>query len=298
MKLQGIIPPTTTPFDERGEILFDAVATQVEWLINQGAHGVAVGGSTGEGHTITASEFPRLIESAVAGAQGRVPVVAGIITDSTRESIARGQSIGHLDVAALQVTPVHYLFRPSDDAMVDHFRALAGETGKPIIIYNVVPWTYLSPELLIRIMSEVPEVVGVKQSAGDLKLFADLMADVMPDKLIFSAVDALMYPAYMLGAHGAIAARSLSPVFPALLVCFYSYPILQSRTNTLIHTRQMPVLGISSMPHPPSPPRPGGKRSAHHAMGIGLSFASMRRGSKTSSMRRSSDLSRPSPTCA
>ncbi len=206
MKLQGIIPPTTTPFDESGEILFDAVATQVEWLIQQGAHGVAVGGSTGEGHTITASEFPRLIESAVEGAQGRVPVVAGIITDSTRESIARGQSIGHLDVAALQVTPVHYLFRPSDDAMVDHFRALAGETGKPIIIYNVVPWTYLSPELLIRIMSEVPEVVGVKQSAGDLKLFADLMAEVMPDKLIFSAVDALMYPAYMLGAHGAIAA--------------------------------------------------------------------------------------------
>jgi 4-hydroxy-tetrahydrodipicolinate synthase len=69
----------------------------------------------------------------------------------------------------------------------------------------VVPWSYLSPALLTRIMNEVPLVVGVKQSAGDLKLFADLMM-MAPDKLIYSAVDALMYPSYVLGAHGSIAA--------------------------------------------------------------------------------------------
>ena len=70
----------------------------------------------------------------------------------------------------------------------------------------MVPWTYLSRALLLRIMDEVPEVIGVKQSAGDLKLFADLMADVKPGKMIYSAVDALMYPSYALGAHGSIAA--------------------------------------------------------------------------------------------
>ena len=63
-----------------------------------------------------------------------------------------------------------------------------------------------SPELLIRIMAEVPLVIGVKQSAGDLKLFADLMAGANPESRIFSAVDALMYPSYILGAHGSIAA--------------------------------------------------------------------------------------------
>ena len=105
----------------------------------------------------------------------------------------------------LQVTPVHYLFKPDDEAMVSHFRRMADETGMPIIIYNVVPWSYLSPALLTRIMNEVPLVVGVKQSAGDLKLFADLMM-MAPDKLIYSAVDALMYPSYTLGAHGSIAA--------------------------------------------------------------------------------------------
>jgi 4-hydroxy-tetrahydrodipicolinate synthase len=108
-------------------------------------------------------------------------------------------------VAALQVTPVHYLFRPNDDAMVEHFRRIVDETGLPVIIYNVVPWSYLSPALLARVMTEVPMVIGVKQSAGDLKLFADLML-MVPDKLIYSAVDALMYPSYALGAAGSIAA--------------------------------------------------------------------------------------------
>ncbi|MCP5152742.1 MAG: dihydrodipicolinate synthase family protein [Ectothiorhodospiraceae bacterium] len=204
--LRGVIPPVTTPFDSSGEMNLAAVAGQIDWMVGCGVHGIAVGGSTGEGHTITGDEFRDLIAAAVDGAKGRIPVVAGIITDSTRDAIRRGQSVRDLDVAALQVTPVHYLFRPSDDAMVEHFRALAGETGKQIIIYNVVPWTYLSPALLIRIMDEVPDVIGVKQSAGDLKLFADLMADVKPGKLIFSAVDALMYPSYALGAHGSIAA--------------------------------------------------------------------------------------------
>ena len=204
--LSGIIPPATTPFDQSGNIVLTDVGEQINWLIEQGATGVAVGGSTGEGHTLDDGEFTELISAAVEAADNRIPVIAGVITDSTRQAIARGRAIAHLDVAALQVTPVHYLFRPEDDAMVEHFRNIADETSRKIIIYNVVPWTYLSPALLIRIMREVPNVIGVKQSAGDLKLFADLMLDIDQNMLIFSAVDALMYPAYMLGAHGSIAA--------------------------------------------------------------------------------------------
>ncbi|MEQ8397372.1 dihydrodipicolinate synthase family protein [Thalassobaculum sp.] len=204
--LTGVIPPATTPFNAVGDIDFAAAAEQIGWLIANGAHGVAVGGSTGEGQTLEAGEFRDLVQASTEAAAGRVPVVAGIITDSTREAVRRGRMVADLKTAALQVTPVHYLFRPSDEAMVEHFRTLAGETGQKIIIYNVVPWTYLSPALLLRIMDEVPDVIGVKQSAGDLKLFADLMADVKPGKRIFSAVDALMYPSYALGAHGSIAA--------------------------------------------------------------------------------------------
>ncbi|MGY3420812.1 4-hydroxy-tetrahydrodipicolinate synthase [Bradyrhizobium sp. F1.13.4] len=201
----GVIPPMTTPFRKDGEIDYTLVAPQVDWMIGAGAHGVAAGGSTGEGHTLDHEEYRDLMEATVAAVKGRIPVIAGIIVDSTRDAIRRGKLVRDMNVAALQVTPVHYLFKPDDEAMVAHFRAMADETGMPIIIYNVVPWSYLSPALLTRIMTEVPLVVGVKQSAGDLKLFADLMM-MAPDKLIYSAVDALMYPSYTLGAHGSIAA--------------------------------------------------------------------------------------------
>jgi 4-hydroxy-tetrahydrodipicolinate synthase len=205
-ELRGIIAPAATPFDSRQDIDLAGVGAQTGWLIDAGVHGIAAGGSTGEGHTLDGAEFRNLVATTVEAAAGRVPVVAGIITDSTRDAVARGQAVSDLDVAALQVTPVHYLFRPDDEAMLAHFRTIAEEAGRPVIIYNVVPWTYLSPALLLRIMREVPGVIGVKQSAGDLKLLADLVADAGPADHIFSAVDALLYPSYALGARGAIAA--------------------------------------------------------------------------------------------
>ncbi len=201
----GVIPPMTTPFRRDGEIALNQVAAQVDWLIEAGATGVAAGGSTGEGHTLDHEEYRDLLAATVAAAKDRIPVIAGVIVDSTRDAIRRGKLVRDMKVAALQVTPVHYLFKPDDDSMVEHFRRITGETGLPVIIYNVVPWTYLSPRLLTRIMTEVPLVIGVKQSAGDLKLFADLMM-MAPAKLIYSAVDALLYSSYTLGAHGSIAA--------------------------------------------------------------------------------------------
>jgi 4-hydroxy-tetrahydrodipicolinate synthase len=205
-KMYGIIPPMTTPFRANGDLDLKLVRPQVDWLIAEGAHGLAAGGSTGEGHAIDAMEARDLLAATVEAASGRVPVIAGIIVDSTREAVKRGNMVRDLGVAALQVTPVHYLFKPDDESMVQHFRVVTEETGLPVIIYNVVPWSYISPALLCRIMREVPKVVGVKQSAGDLKLMADLMIMAQPGNMIFSAIDALLYPSFALGAHGSIAA--------------------------------------------------------------------------------------------
>ena len=201
-ELRGIIPPMTTPFGANGELDEGAVRAQVRWLLEAGVHGLAAGGSTGEGQTLDQDELRRLVGIVADEAGGAVPVIAGIIVDSTRDAIGRGKAVADLGVAALQVTPVHYLFRPDDDAMLAHFRAIAEATGLPIVIYNVVPWSYLSPQLLCRIMREVPGVIGVKQSAGDLKLLADLLITAPAGSRIFSAVDALLYPSFALGAHG------------------------------------------------------------------------------------------------
>ena len=202
----GIIPPTSTPFTARGEIDERAFRAELRFLLKCGAHGLAVGGSTGEGHALNPDELHRLLGIAMEEADGKVPVVAGIIVDSTQEAIERGQAAAASGCAALQITPVHYLCKPDDDHMEEHFRVVGTKVKLPILIYNVVPWSYLSPALLVRIMRRVPQVVGVKQSAGDLKLFADLMTSKPRDSRIFSAVDALMYPSFTLQADGAIAA--------------------------------------------------------------------------------------------
>jgi 4-hydroxy-tetrahydrodipicolinate synthase len=205
--LIGIIPPIVTPFTANGDVDEQAFRGVVRFMVNKKVHGICVGGSSGEGHTYTAEEFKRLNEIACEEVDGAIPVVAGIIVNSTRDAIARAASIAHLPIAGLQVTPVHYVFKPDEDATYRHFKALSESTKFPVIIYNVVPWNYLSPALLVRIMKALPGVIGVKQSAGDLKLMADLLINLPKGKKVYSAVDALLYPSFALGAHGTIAAN-------------------------------------------------------------------------------------------
>jgi 4-hydroxy-tetrahydrodipicolinate synthase len=206
-QIRGVVPPMTTPFRPDDSIDEDALRAEVRYMVDVGrVHGLAVCGSTGEGHTLTTDETRRITRVAVEEAAGRVPIVTGIITDSTASAIERGRAVADLGVAALQVTPPHYLFRPDDDAMLRHFEALAAGTRVPILIYNVVPWAYLSPQLLTRIITSVEGVVGVKQSAGDMKLLADLLLLLGDRGRIMTAVDALLYPSFALGSHGAIAA--------------------------------------------------------------------------------------------
>ncbi len=206
-KVNGIIPPIVTPFNANGDIDEAAFRDIVKFNLKKKVHGVCVGGSSGEGHTLTVEEFARLMEITVEEVNGAIPVLAGIIANSTRDAIRRAKAISHLSVQGLQVTPVHYVFKPDEEATYAHFKALTEATDVPVIIYNVVPWNYLSPALLVRLMTELPGVQGVKQSAGDLKLMADLMLNVPQGCKVYSAVDALLYPSFAIGCHGTIAAN-------------------------------------------------------------------------------------------
>ncbi|MEM0989043.1 MAG: dihydrodipicolinate synthase family protein [Pseudomonadota bacterium] len=248
--LGGIIAPFTTPFTEGGEIDLSAVPGQVDWLIANGVHGLAAGGSTGEGHALNRDEYVSLMGQTIEAVDGRVPVVAGIIANSTAEAAARGQLVKGLGVAALQITPPSYLFKPDDDSLVRHFQEIHAECDVPILIYNVVPWCYLSPALLLRIMDEVPGVLGVKQSAGDMKLFADLVRQANPRNLIFSAVDALLYPSYQLGAIGAIAAILTAAPGPSVKL-WDAVGAGDWQTARDLHERLMPLwdaIGQDNMP--------------------------------------------------
>lgn len=205
-KLTGILPPLSMPFDEDGTLVKGALKAQIDFMAASGVGGVVAGGSTGEGHTLAASEFVAAMREAHDAIAGRLPFVVGLIVNSTREAVDRVKMLEGLDIAALQVTPVHYLFKPGLEATIEHFRVIWEETGIPILIYNVIPWNYLSVDAMIAIMESVPGVVGMKQSSGDLKSVSDLLLRARPENIVLTGIDALLYPAFSLGAHGAISA--------------------------------------------------------------------------------------------
>lgn len=214
--LTGVLPPLTMPFDESGELVKGGLKQQIEFIIGSGANGVVAGGSTGEGHTLNDSEFALVMKEAYDATADRVPFLAGLIVQSTRAAIDRANMLKGMKVAALQVTPVHYLFKPDAEATIEHFRTISDATGIPILIYNVIPWNYLSVDLMLRIMDEVPGVVGMKQSGGDLKSLSDLLLHCKPENVVLSGVDALLYPGFAMGMHGAISA--LTTAVPHIVV--------------------------------------------------------------------------------
>lgn len=250
--LFGIVPPMVTPFRDDGSIDEDALRAETRTLIETAAvHGLAVTGSTGEGHTLTVDET-RLVTAVVAEeARGRAPIITGIIANSTAAVIERGRAVKDLGVMALQVTPVHYLFRPTDDAMLRYFDDIVRGTGLPVVIYNVVPWAYLSPQLLCRILTSVDGVLGVKQSAGDLKLLADLLLLVGSKARIMTAVDALLYPSFVLGAAGAIAA--ILTAVPSLCVRLWdAVQAGQHREALQLHEKLLPIWNAISAENLPA----------------------------------------------
>jgi 4-hydroxy-tetrahydrodipicolinate synthase len=202
--IEGILPPLATPLKSDESVDEQALREMARFMLAQGVNGLVVGGSSGEGFNLETDELRRITAVTAEELGDRGPLIAGVIANSTRAAIAKARAVADLGVSALQVTPVHYIYKTDDASMIRHFRDIHEEVGIPIIVYNVVPWNYLSPALILRMMREVPGIMGVKQSAGDLKLFADLMLDVPADKRIFAAVDSLLYPCVALGAHGLI----------------------------------------------------------------------------------------------
>ena len=164
---RGSIPALVTPF--RDEAFDEAVFRDfVEWQIAEGSRGLVPAGTTGESATLSAEEQRRVISVCVHQAQGRVPVIAGCGSNSTRIVIEHMKAAGDAGAdAALVVLP--YYNRPNQDGLFAHFSALAEASALPIIVYNVPGRTVtdILPETLARIAA-LPTVVGIKDASGDL----------------------------------------------------------------------------------------------------------------------------------
>ena len=164
---RGSIPALVTPFSDEA---FDEESFRglVDWLIEEGSHGLVPAGTTGESATLPADEHYRVIEVCVEQARGRVPVIAGCGSNDTATAIRNMKAAEERGAdAALVVLP--YYNRPSQEGLVAHFEALVEACPLPIVVYNVPGRTVtdILPETMGRV-AQLPTVVGIKDASGDL----------------------------------------------------------------------------------------------------------------------------------
>ncbi len=192
-----------TPFAADGSLDVDAAVRLAHWLVDQGSEGLVITGTTGEGPTITDEEdwhLWRAIAEAVT-----VPVVAGTSTNDTAHSVTQTQRAAELGVdGILAVTP--YYNRPSQAGLAAHFRAIAQATHLPVILYDIPVRTgrKIDTPTLIQLAHEVPNIVGVKDAAGNPAETAVVIDQTPDDFEVYSGDDGLTLPLLAVGAVGVI----------------------------------------------------------------------------------------------
>lgn len=216
--LKGIFPPVVTPFREDESTDIEAFRNELRYLIKVGVNGVALTGTTAEGSSLSESEHQQLFEVAKQECSGKIPFLAGIIADSTREAVRLAKVANAAGADGLMITPVHYLV-PTEAGIFDYYRRIAEAADLPVVIYNVVEKVDLSPELIAR-LAEIPNIAGVKQSAGDIhKLVEIVRLTKDTDFTVMSGVDDLQMSCLQLGAKGTICA--VNSVVPELCIELY-----------------------------------------------------------------------------
>jgi 4-hydroxy-tetrahydrodipicolinate synthase len=216
---QGIIPAMVTPLTADDRVNEAALRRLTNYLIEGGVHGVFAVGSQGEFWALSADEKQQVWEIVVEETNGRVPVYAGTAAITTRETIALTRLAEKAGVDAVSILTPFYV-SPSEDQLYNHYRAIAESTNLPALLYTNPARTgvKISPSLLAR-LAEIENVVGIKDSSGDLELTAEYIRVTPPDFAVLMGRDTLILAALLYGAKGAIAATA--NVVPALVVSIY-----------------------------------------------------------------------------
>mgnify|MGYP001198629139 CR=1 FL=1 len=210
---KGSIPALITPF-ANGEIDMPSFDRLVEWQIDQGSHGLVPCGTTGESPTLSHSEHMSIVERCVAIVKGRIPVIAGTGSNSTREAISLTQHAKDAGAdAALIVTP--YYNKPTQEGLYEHFRAIHDAVALPIIVYNIPGRSVIDMSVATMArLAKLPNIVGVKDATADLARPLEVRRVIGPDFCQLSGEDATAAAFYAQGGVGCISV--VANIAPAL----------------------------------------------------------------------------------
>jgi 4-hydroxy-tetrahydrodipicolinate synthase len=237
---KGSIPALVTPMRDGGidETAFTAF---VEWQIAEGSHGLVPVGTTGESPTLSHDEHKRTVELCVEAARGRVPVIAGAGSNSTREAIEFAEHAEQAGAdAVLVVTP--YYNKPSQRGLYEHFKAVADAVSIPLVIYNIPPRSVIdmSVETMRRLFEDCENVVGVKDATANLARASLQRHEIGEDFVQLSGEDATALGFMAHGGRGCISVTA--NVAPKLCAEFQEACLMGDfRTALGLQDRLMPL---------------------------------------------------------
>jgi 4-hydroxy-tetrahydrodipicolinate synthase len=200
---QGSFVALVTPF-KNGKIDEDALKNLIEFQVANGTNGIVPCGTTGEAATLSIEEHNQVIDIAVGTVNGRIPVIAGTGSNSTKEAIKMTIHAKETGAnAALLITP--YYNKPSQEGLYQHFKKIAGDVDIPIIVYNVPGRTSVNmlPATTAR-LSEIKNIVGIKEASGSLQQVSETIKLCGENFSVISGDDANTLPIMAAGGKGVI----------------------------------------------------------------------------------------------
>jgi 4-hydroxy-tetrahydrodipicolinate synthase len=246
----GLSVAITTPF-RNGDLDLETLRKQIEFQIEAGTHCIVPVGTTGESPTLSHEEHDRMIAASVEIAAGRIKVMPGTGSNSTREALRLTQWAARKGAdAALVVAP--YYNKPTQEGFYQHFKALAEAVNIPLCVYNIPGRTgkNIEPETLAR-LAEIPNITMVKEAAGSMDQVSQILA--LSNLTVLSGDDSMTLPMLAVGARGvvSVAGNIVPRDVLALLAAFESGNITEARRW---HAKLFPLcrdmLGLSTNPIP------------------------------------------------
>jgi len=225
-KLSGVFAPIVTPFDEKGEIVFDALRRNIAKLNETPLRGYFVLGTNGEFRSLTFEEKLKIVELVKKEASGKGKIViAGAGCESTFESVKLAKELCNLDVDFISLMPPSFFAkRMTDEMLVGYFTEVAEAIDKPVLLYNnpsVANGLCLSTKVITKV-SEHPNIFGIKDtSKGNYDSY--LLSTQGKDFWVLAGSASFFFPAVILGGVGGV--LSLANVFPDLCCQLYELAV-------------------------------------------------------------------------
>lgn len=253
MNLKGSIVAIVTPFNADSSIDYLSLEKLIELHIDNETNGIVVCGTTGEAATLNINEYREVIRFVCAKVNKRIPVIAGSGANNTLQAIKYSEIASEEGVDALLIVSPYYN-KPNTKGMYAHYKAIANSTSTSIILYNVPGRTgvNLSPDLVNRLATDFPNIIGIKEAAGNMDQMMELINKLPEDFLIFSGDDPLAFSQVCLGASGCIsvAANIIPGSFRKLMWHALNGELEEGRKILYQYLRIMNLNFIESNPIP------------------------------------------------